>query len=97
LSVVSRQSSVVEFRVSDTGIGIDPQYLSQLFEKFAQADSSTTRKYGGSGLGLVISRHLCRLMGGEIAVTSVPGQGTTFIVRLPVEATQPILEQQPLS
>jgi signal transduction histidine kinase len=90
------QSSVIEFRVSDTGIGIDPEYLSRLFEKFAQADSSTTRKYGGSGLGLVISRHLCRLMGGDIAVASVPGQGTTFTVHLPAEATQPVLEQQPL-
>ena len=90
------QSSVVEFRVSDTGIGIDPEYLSRLFEKFAQADSSTTRKYGGSGLGLVISRHLCLLMGGDIGVASVPGEGTTFTVRLPTEATQPMLDQQPL-
>jgi signal transduction histidine kinase len=91
------QSSVVEFRVSDTGIGIDPEYLSRLFEKFAQADSSTTRKYGGSGLGLVISRHLCLLMGGDIGVASVPGEGATFTVRLPAETIQPMLEQQPLS
>jgi signal transduction histidine kinase len=89
-------SPFIVFEVQDTGIGIDPQYLSRLFEKFAQADSSTTRKYGGSGLGLVISQHLCRLMGGDIAVASAPGQGTTFTVRLPVEAAQPILEQQPL-
>jgi signal transduction histidine kinase len=84
------------FEVSDTGIGIDPEYLSKVFEKFAQADSSTTRRYGGSGLGLVISQHLCRLMGGDITVVSTPGQGTTFTVRLPAEATQPMLEQQPL-
>jgi signal transduction histidine kinase len=87
---------VIVFEVEDTGIGIAPEYLSQLFEKFAQADSSTTRKYGGSGLGLVISRHLCRLMGGDIAVASVPGHGTTFTVQLPVDVVQPVLAQQSL-
>jgi signal transduction histidine kinase len=96
-SGIVHRSSFIVFEVEDTGIGIDPEYLSQLFEKFAQADSSTTRKYGGSGLGLVISRHLCRLMGGDISVASVPGQGTTFTVRLPAEVAQAALEQQPLA
>jgi signal transduction histidine kinase len=93
---VVQRSSLIVFEVEDTGIGIAPEYLSQLFEKFAQADSSTTRKYGGSGLGLVISRHLCRLMGGDIAVVSVPGQGTTFTVQLPIDVAQPALAQPPL-
>src|SRR5262245_35859598 len=90
---IVHRSSFIVFEVEDTGIGIYPEYLSQLFEKFEQADSSTTRKYGGSGLGLVISRHLCRLMGGDITVVSVPVPGTTVTCRRPVETTQPLLEQ----
>jgi signal transduction histidine kinase/DNA-binding response OmpR family regulator len=66
------------FEVRDTGIGIPPEKIDRLFKAFSQVDSSTTRKYGGTGLGLVISEKLVALMGGVIAVESQPGHGTTF-------------------
>ncbi len=83
--------------VADTGIGMTPEQLSRLFTAFAQADSSTSARYGGTGLGLAISRRFCELMGGSIGVSSRPGAGTTFTVRLPaalpaVPAAAPIIE-----
>lgn len=75
----------ITFTVSDTGIGMTPEQLSKLFQPFSQADTSTTRKYGGTGLGLTISQRFCQMMGGEIRVTSQAGQGSTFTVYLPVE------------
>jgi two-component system sensor histidine kinase/response regulator len=69
---------VLGFEIRDTGIGIPPDKIKRLFMPFSQVDSSTTRRYGGTGLGLVISRKLIELMGGEITVESLPGKGTTF-------------------
>lgn len=75
------------FAVRDTGIGMTEEQLGRLFEAFAQAEAATAAKYGGTGLGLAISKKFCEMMGGSVAVTSAPGQGTTFTVRLPVTPT----------
>jgi signal transduction histidine kinase/CheY-like chemotaxis protein len=73
----------VEFRVSDSGIGMTPEQMNRLFEAFSQADASTSRKFGGTGLGLAITRQFARMMGGEVTVASEPGLGSTFTIRLP--------------
>ena len=78
---------VIVFHVSDTGIGMSQEQLHNLFEPFTQADVSIMRTYGGTGLGLTITKRFCEMMGGSIAVHSEQGKGSTFIVRLPVNVT----------
>jgi len=80
------------FSVSDTGIGMTPEQLGKLFEAFSQADAATTRKYGGTGLGLALSRRLCRMMGGDVTVDSEEGRGSTFTIRLPAVVTEAVDE-----
>ncbi len=78
------QNSAIVFQVTDTGIGLTDDQLSRLFGAFSQADDSTTRRYGGTGLGLTISRKFCQMMGGDITVESEFDCGSTFTIRLPV-------------
>lgn len=78
----------IEFRIVDTGIGIAAEKLERIFESFQQADATITRRFGGTGLGLTISRKLALLLGGEISVKSKPGQGTTFILHLALEVAE---------
>ncbi len=83
---------VIAFSVTDNGIGMDRDTLSRLFEPFTQADASTSRRFGGTGLGLTISQRLAQLMGGEITVTSTPGEGTTFVATLPFAPTADVID-----
>ena len=82
-------SEIFHFIVSDTGIGMNKEQLGRMFQAFTQADASTTRKFGGTGLGLVISRNFCQMMGGDITVESEEGKGTKFTIVLPVVVVDP--------
>ncbi len=78
----------VKFEVIDSGIGMTEEQMGRLFQAFTQADSSTTRHFGGTGLGLTITRHFCAMLGGSIDVKSAPGQGSTFTIQLPDHAAK---------
>jgi signal transduction histidine kinase len=80
----SNGSNIVEFAVSDTGIGMTAEQQAKLFEEFTQADATTAQRFGGTGLGLAITRKLARMMGGDVTVASGAGKGSIFTVRLPV-------------
>jgi CheY-like chemotaxis protein len=88
----SAAECTLRLAVADSGIGIPPERREAIFESFTQADMSTTRRFGGSGLGLTISRHLVRLMGGRIGVDSAPGRGSTFWIELALP-TAPAAEE----
>lgn len=81
-----RKENLLEFHVTDTGIGIEPAFRQRLFEPFTQADSSLSRAYGGTGLGLSICKHFVELMGGSIDVESTPTEGSTFHFTVPTES-----------
>lgn len=87
------QPDWIDFRIADSGIGMSAEQLAGLFQVFTQADTSTTRRYGGTGLGLALSRRLAQMLDGDILVQSTPGAGSTFTLRLPItpaaEATPP--------
>ncbi|MBI2754684.1 MAG: response regulator [Betaproteobacteria bacterium] len=80
---------VLRFQVSDSGIGMTPGQMANLFQAFAQADASTTRKYGGTGLGLALTRRFCQNMAGDVTVSSQVGKGSTFTMQLPAEVPEP--------
>ena len=81
------ESLRLRYEIEDTGVGIDPEAAAKLFERFRQGDGSTTRRFGGSGLGLVICRRLAELMGGDVGFDSTSGQGSTFWIEIEAEAS----------
>ena len=85
-------ADAVEFSVTDTGVGMTLEQTQKVFDPFTQADVTTTRKYGGTGLGLAIVSRFCDLMGGSVSVESRPGEGSRFVVRLPLEMTEAATE-----
>ena len=86
----SRQGEWLSFRVADTGIGMTPEQQDRLFQRFTQADVSTTRRFGGTGLGLALTKAFAEMMGGTIAVESTEGEGTSFTLTLPADGRHPV-------
>jgi two-component system, NtrC family, sensor kinase len=82
---IHQADNTITFAVSDTGIGMTPEQQAKLFQAFTQADISTARKYGGTGLGLALTRQFCQMMGGDVTVDSESGKGSTFTITLPVD------------
>ena len=95
LTVERVGGSQVCFRVSDTGIGMTAEQLGRLFQAFSQADASTTKRFGGTGLGLTITKHFCTMLGGDVTVESTPGKGSTFIITLPDQGAAPAAVTSP--
>ena len=91
-----KNQQYITFKVSDTGIGMNPQQIGKLFQAFTQADVSTTRKYGGTGLGLAITKKFCQMMGGDINVESKSNEGSTFTINLPVQVVSVDSQQESL-
>jgi CheY-like chemotaxis protein/anti-sigma regulatory factor (Ser/Thr protein kinase) len=83
----------IVFRVSDTGIGLSAEQIVRLFQSFTQADASTTRKFGGTGLGLALTRRFCQMMSGDVSVHSVPGEGSVFTIKLPATVFEPAVPE----
>lgn len=96
VSVLEKDGDHLKLRIaiSDTGIGLSPENLSHLFERFWQADSSNTRKYGGTGLGLAYSKEIIDLMGGSIRAESTEGQGTCFTLEIPFQTTAKLVAEK---
>jgi signal transduction histidine kinase len=92
---IETDKPMVRFAISDTGIGMTEEQLGRLFQAFSQAEASTTKKYGGTGLGLAITRNFCQMLGGEVSVTSKPGQGSTFTITLPDAPVAPAQPSRP--
>lgn len=92
-----REDGIAAIEVTDTGVGIEPEVLPQIFEPFWQAESPLTREFGGTGLGLAVAQRLARALGGDISAESTPGEGSTFTVRLPVQAAAPTADHGPES
>ena len=95
ISVKQKENGLVAFVIKDTGIGIEQNNFEKVFEEFQQVDSSSTRKYKGTGLGLPIARKLARMLGGDLTVESELGRGSTFTLTVPAQLPQRLMEMQP--
>jgi adenylate cyclase len=95
LTAAREDNARISFRVSDTGVGMTKEQLGRLFEAFSQADASTTKRFGGTGLGLAITKHFCAMLGGDVAVESSPGNGSSFTITFPDRGVAPALGQVP--